>query len=315
MIIGWALSVMMLSHAAPVTVTAKLDSTTLLMGKVTAMHVEVVQDKGMTGFFPLDQRDTINAFVEIAGRTVPDTTDLKNNRIQINRDIILQAFDSGTYVIPPVKYIVGTDTFQSKQLALKVMPVRVDSLSNIHDIKPVVEIPFSLLDKVPGVIARFWWAWLLGILLIAAGVFAYFKWYKKGINPLKVEKKRLPPYEEAMLNLRNLKAQQLWQQGQEKEYFTGLTDILRVYIDRRFHVNAVEMTSTEIIATLRENEETKAVNEQLSMILEIADFVKFAAARPLADDNERAYQRAVDFVEATRPVVEQQPQQEKEVKP
>ena len=92
-----------------------------------------------------------------------------------------------------------------------------------------------------------------------------------------------------------------------------MTDILRVYIDRRFHINAVEMTSSQIIDTLKKNEETKAVNEQLEMILEIADIVKFANARPLADDNEVAYQRAVNFVEATRPVVEQ-PEKKEEVK-
>ena len=118
-----------------------------------------------------------------------------------------------------------------------------------------------------------------------------------------------------MVNLQNLKQRQLWQNGQEKEYFTGLTDILRVYIDRRFHVNAVEMTSTEIIATLKQNDETRAVNEQLSMILEVADFVKFAGARPLADDNEMAFQRALQFVEATKPVVDQTNDNGKEVKP
>ena len=154
------------------------------------------------------------------------------------------------------------------------------------------------------------WLWLLALTLIGAGVWAYRKYYKKGINPLKPTKKRLPPYEEAMINLRNLKAAQLWQQGQEKEYFTGLTDILRVYIDRRFDINAVEMTSSQIIDTLKKNEETKAVNEQLEMILEIADIVKFANARPLADDNEAAYQRAVNFVEATRPVETEKKEEE-----
>ena len=46
--------------------------------------------------------------------------------------------------------------------------------------------------------------------------------------------------------------------------------------------------------------------------VEGTDIVKFANARPLADDNEVAFQRAVNFVEATRPVVE--PEKEKEAK-
>ncbi len=292
-----------------VTFKAKLDSATLLMGKTTALHLEITQDKDARGFFPGEQLDTLNAMVEIAERPAADTTDLGNNRIQINRDLIIQSFDSGMWIIKPIPYVVNGDTAFCNQLTLKVLPVNVSQMKDINDIKPVEDVPFNLLDWLPD----YWWAWLLGLLLIGAGIWAYRKYYKKGINPLKPSKKRLPPYEEAMINLQNLKAAQLWQQGQEKEYFTGLTDILRVYIDRRFHINAVEMTSSQIIDTLKKNEETKAVNEQLEMILEIADIVKFANARPLADDNEVAYQRAVNFVEATRPVVEQ-PEKKEEVK-
>ena len=283
-----------------VTFKAKLDSATLLMGKTTTLHLEITQDKDARGFFPGEQADTLSAMVEIAERPAADTTDLGNNRIQINRDLIIQSFDSGLWVIKPIPYVVNGDTAYCNQLTLKVLPVDVSQMQDIYDIKPVEEVPFNLLDWLPD----YWWAWLLALLLLGAGIWAYRKYYKKGINPLKSVKKRLPPYEEAMLNLRNLKAAQLWQQGQEKEYFTGLTDILRVYIDRRFHINAVEMTSSQIIDTLKKNEETKAVNEQLEMILEIADIVKFANARPLADDNEVAYQRAVNFVEATRPYVQ-----------
>ncbi len=291
-----------------VTFKARLDSASLLMGKTTALHLEITQDKAARGFFPNEQADTLNAMVEIAERLKADTTDLGNNRIQINRDLIIQSFDSGLWVIKPIPYVVNGDTAFCNQLTLKVLPVDVSQMKDIHDIKPVEDVPFNLLDWLPD----YWWAWLLGLLLIGGGIWVYRKYYKKGINPLKPSKKRLPPYEEAMINLQNLKAAQLWQRGQEKEYFTGLTDILRVYIDRRFDINAVEMTSSQIIDTLKKNDETKAVNEQLEMILEVADIVKFANVRPLADDNEVAYQRAVNFVEATRPV--EQPEKKEEVK-
>ena len=291
-----------------VTFKAKLDSATLIMGKTTALHLEITQDKDARGFFVNEQADTLNAMVEIAERPQADTTDLGNNRIQINRDLIIQSFDSGMWIIKPIPYVVNGDTAYSNQLTLKVLPVDVSQMKDVLDIKPVETVPFNLLDWLPD----YWWAWLLGIQLIAGGIWAYHKYYKKGVNPLKTSRKRLPPYEEAMINLQNLKAAQLWQQGQEKEYFTGLTDILRVYIDRRFDINAVEMTSSQIIETLKKNDETRAVNEQLGMILEIADIVKFANARPLADDNEVAYQRAVNFVEATRPV--EQPEKKEEAK-
>ena len=290
-----------------VTFKARLDSATLLMGKTTTLHLEITQDKDARGFFPGEQADTLNAMVEIAERPAADTTDLGNNRIQINRDLIIQSFDSGMWVIKPIPYVVNGDTAYCNQLSLKVMPVDVSKMQDINDIKPVEDVPFNLLDWLPD----YWWAWLIALLLIGAGTWIYIKFHKKGVNPLKPRKRRLPPYEEAMYNLQRLKDAQLWQKGQEKEYFTGLTDILRVYIDRRFDINAVEMTSSQIIDTLKRNEETRAVNEQLEMILEVADIVKFANARPLADDNEVAYQRAVNFVEATRPVVQPVKEEEK----
>lgn len=294
-----------------VQLNAKLDSALLLMGKTTAMHIEIVQDKNVKGYFVEEHADTLNAFVEIAGRPKDDTVDLGNNRIQIKKDLILQSFDSGMYVLPPLRYVVGNDTVKSNQLTLKVLPVKVGNLKDIHDYKPVQEVPFKLFDLVPTFITDYWWVYLIVVVLVLAGLYAYFKWYRKGINPLKHEKKRLPPYEEAVLGLKELKGRNLWQNGQEKEYFTQLTDILRVYIDRRFKVNAVEMTSSQIIAVLKKNEETKAVNEQLKSILEMADFVKFANMKPLADDNEAAYNKAVHFVEETKPAPEPEPEADK----
>ena len=283
-------------------INEKMDSTLLLMGKKTAIHVEVVQDKGQKGFFVNEGVDTLNAFVEVSERLQADTTDLGNDRIQINRDIIVQSFDSGMYVIPAFKYVIGKDTFKSNELTLKVLPVKVDSLPNIHDLKPVAEPPFFFSDYLPEFIVKYWWLIILVLVLIAAGIYAYFKWFKKGELPLRKKEKVIPPYDEAIMKLTQLKSEHLWEAGQEKEYFTRLTDILRNYIDRRFEINAMEMTSSQIIDVLRKNEETMPVNEQLSKILEMADFVKFAKMRPLPEDNEVAYQRALNFVNETKPV-------------
>lgn len=295
------------------TISAKLDSTHVLMGKTIGLHISVVQDRDVNGLMLNLVADTLNAKVEIADKGKADTTALDNNRLQINRDITLQAFDPGTYQLPAILYVVGGDTLRSKEtLTLTVDSIKVDPQGKIKDFKPVAEAPFKLLDWVPDFISDYWWAWLAGLLLLAFGIYAYFKWYKKGINPLKPVKKRLPPYEEAMQALSNLKSRNLWQNGQEKEYYTTLTDILRVYIDRRFGINAVEMTSTQIMDKIRQNEDAHIAKEQLNNVLEIADFVKFANMHTLADDNEIAFQRAVNFVEQTKPLPQPNEEEGKE---
>lgn len=299
--------------AGNTTISAKLDSTHVLMGKTIGLHISVVQDREVNGLMLNLVADTLNAKVEIADKGKADTTALDNNRLQINRDITLQAFDPGTYQLPAILYVVGRDTLRSKEtLTLTVDSIKVDPQGKIKDFKPVAEAPFKLLDWVPDFISDYWWAWLAGLLLLAFGIYAYFKWYKKGINPLKPVKKRLPPYEEAMQALSNLKSRNLWQNGQEKEYYTTLTDILRVYIDRRFGINAVEMTSTQIMDKIRQNEDAHIAKEQLNNVLEIADFVKFANMHTLADDNEIAFQRAVNFVEQTKPLPQPNEEEGKE---
>lgn len=287
--------------AGNTTVTAKIDSVAILMGKQTRLHYQIVQDKGVEGTFVSDNPQLAGPNVEIIGEPHNDTTDLGNNRIQIDRTLIVQSFDSGIWEIPAAKYMVGRDTIFSNALNLKVVPVNVDSMTIVHGYKGTADVPFNLFDYLPDFIYYYWWILVLVLALAAVGYYLYQR-HKNGKPMLKSQKKEIPPFDEAIEALNSLKAAKLWQNGQEKEYFTRLTDILRRYIDRRFGINAVEMTSSQIIDTLRRNEETKAVNEQLKLILEVADFVKFANMRPLPDDSEAAWNRAQYFVNETKPV-------------
>lgn len=290
----------MKSHAGNTIVNVKLDSAKVMMGKTVKLHINIVKDAGSTGII-LGTDSTMLGDIDIVKRDKIHTKTLDNNREEISQTVTLQPFEPGNYDLPPIKYFVNGDTIMSNQEHLVVDSIKVDVKGEIKDYKPIVGVPFKLIDYIPNIIANYWWAWLLGLALLAFLIFAYFKWYKKGINPFKPEKKRLPPYEEAILALNNLKNRQLWQNGQHKEYYSCLTDILRVYIERRFGINAVEMTSSEIMEQIKHNEEALQVKDQLSEVLEIADFVKFAKMQTLADDNEVAFQRTLNFVEQTKP--------------
>ncbi|MBR5030166.1 MAG: cell wall anchor protein [Muribaculaceae bacterium] len=283
-------------------VSMKLDSARVMMGKTVKLHINIVKDKGVTGIL-INNGDSTMAGIDIVAKDQPLVRNADNNRQEIKLDYTLQPFEPGNYELPPVMYVVGDDTLKSNQEKLVVDSIKVDPNGKIKDYKPLAKVPMNLFDFIPSFIADYWWAWLAGLLLVAFGIFAYFRWYKRGINPLKPVKKRLPPYEEAMQALSNLKSRNLWQNGQEKQYYTELTDILRVYIERRFGINAVEMTSTEIMESIKQNKEAHLANEQLNEVLVIADFVKFANMHTLADDNEISFQRAQHFVEQTKPAV------------
>lgn len=283
--------------AQSVLISAKMDSAAIWMGEQTAVKLEIVQEKGANVQLALPG-DTLTHGVEVVSVTPGDTADIKNNRIQINREIIITSFDSGFYFIPPIKCVLGKDTFATGPLSLKVVPVDVDTVKmEIKDIKGVQSPRFVLWDFIPGYV----WIILLVLLIAGAGAYIYIR-YRRRKNSIEIPPElRIPPYERAMQALHQLKEDKLWQGGQEKLYYTRLTDILREYMDNRFSINAMEMTTTEILNALRANKDAKVVEQHMKQVLQVADFVKFAKMHPLADDNEATMRYAVNFVEETKP--------------
>ncbi|MDE6445014.1 MAG: cell wall anchor protein, partial [Muribaculaceae bacterium] len=228
-----------------------------------------------------------------------DTVELGSGRIQLNYEVPVQAFDSGTYRLPEFVYVSQSDSARSNALTLNVIPVKATAEDPIAGFARVAEPENpSVFDNVPDWIADYWWLILI-VLLAAAASWWAFKRYKKEGTVLR-KKPEPTPYETAIRKLKELKAKNLWEQGREKEYFTDLTDILRVYLDRRFGINAMEMTSREIMDHLY-NSDVKDKRDYVRQILSVADFVKFAKVRPLPADSIAAYENAVKFVEETKP--------------
>lgn len=112
---------------------------------------------------------------------------------------------------------------------------------------------------------------------------------------------KIPPHVVANKALIELGHRKLWQKGKIKAYYTALTSILRTYIDGRWGIGAMEMTTDEIILALRDVEMPTASRTQLIEILRTADFVKFAKAEPEGEVNEEAMNQALYFVENTKP--------------
>ncbi len=289
---------MAMSAKGPVSVKASLDSAYILMGKQTLLKVDVVEDNDIDGRFINHAGDTITGNVEIIKNL---TADLGSGRREIRRELVIQSFDSGLYTLPPFLYVSGNDTFASNALVLKVIPVPVDTLKTIHDYEGVVKPATRIWDYIPDFIVDYWWIYL-AVIVVAAAILIWFVYFRgKKSLPLIPKKKPVPPYEAAMLELNKLKNEKLCESGHEKEYYTRLTEILRVYLYRRFGINAMEMTSTQILDRIKSNSEAKPSAPIMQQILEMADFVKFAKVRPLPDDNVKAFNNAVKFVEDTKP--------------
>lgn len=294
--------------AGPVQVTATVDSVDVMQGALRKVDLEVIQPRALVARWLTDPVDSAHRFVEIQpGVEINwsgpvDTTDLGNDRLQLRRTVLVQPWDSGEVVINNLAIVSGIDTFRSNPIVLKVYTADVDTMTTVHDMMPYAVQKRHFWDWVPDWLYNYWWAYLLGLLAIAGGIAAYIIRRKGGLGQmLATPVKPIPPYEKAITQLNILRTRQLCEKGQEKEYYTELTEILRQYLEGRFGINAMEMTTPQIKRAVYATVPEKSASSMMNEILEMADYVKFARLRPLPEDNARAFSQAMQFVENTKP--------------
>lgn len=302
---------------------ADVDSATMLQGSKATLTVDFTGPLAKGAAILIDPPESREVEIEPVKQETSDK-DLGNNRRQLQQQFTVQIFDSGLYTMPRILCISGNDTVIAPSPVIKVDPIPLDSANvieengkpvdlKIHDYSDIASIDSKFLDFLPDWTQKYFW-FIVAALLVAAGfIFVYMKWLRHGRIPLMPVKKPTPPYELAVKKLNELQGRQLWQQGAEKEYYTQLTDILRTYLNGRFGINAMEMTTPQIMAALSENKDIATEYSALvNSVLNEADFVKFAKARPLADENQRAFDDAVQFVELTKPVEKPEEENDKE---
>ncbi|MBD5230170.1 MAG: hypothetical protein HDS69_09090 [Bacteroidales bacterium] len=310
--------------AARPTVKMSIDSASILMGRTASLQL-TVNDENASGNPQLILRPDSAAIAQNGAAQGEDAEkimlltpgvevvdgyqnpaldkDASDGRNMLRSIIKIQSFDSGDYIIPPVLYTNGHDTVLSNSVALRVYPV--DTITAASDLAPMSTImpPFKrkLVDYLPDWLVDNWLYIVIGLLIILGGICAYLLLTRK-VTIRMPQKKQEPPYNVAIAKLARLKEEQLCEHGMQKEYYTRLTDILREYLERRFGINAMEMTSTQIRKALYDSKDEIMSKELVEHVLEIADFVKFAKAQPLGDDNVKAFESARRFVEDTKPV-------------
>jgi len=214
----------------------------------------------------------------------------------------LQPDMAGSYIIPAfsVTYAGAAGAQQelkSAQLFIEVKSVLNDqkqgASKTIRDIKPPQDIPWS-----PG--KPLIYGLLIAVLLIAAGAILFYYAGKKKSRPPASPK---PAHIRAFEELEQLTREQLIEKGIVREYYFRLSDIFRRYIERRFHIPAVERTTEEIMPDIvRLPSCGSAVKAETREILRYADLVKFARFCPDRKTPDNDYQRVVRVIEETKEV-------------
>lgn len=150
----------------------------------------------------------------------------------------LNTFVSGDFLIAPqqVNAVVGSDTVKvsTDPVAVKVSTRTTGEEEDIIEVEDPLDDP-----RLPQ------WLYIVLIvvgvlLLVFLGWFLHKKFAKAGAAP------RLPPYEEAVLALKELRQKNYLAEGNQGDYFMALGFITRRYIERRFEVDILDATVAEL---------------------------------------------------------------------
>jgi hypothetical protein len=187
------------------------------------------------------------------------------------------------------------DTLHTRPIALQIRSLPMDT--TIRDIKANMRTPVNVQEVFP---------YFLGLLALALVVIAIIFIIKK-VRAKDPEKAVVIPSEPAeviaLRELEQLRVEKPWIQKQVKIYYISLTDILRHYIERRYHIMALEQTTDEILKDLKKAGSKADTLEKLASILKLADLVKFAKLIPGEVENGTQVEEAIVFVKNTSAAV------------
>ena len=289
------------AQSQPPRVTARFVPDSIAIGDRFELEITVDKDQLQLVDFPVFEGGKLTDQIEIVEELPVDTLSHEGRRMRLGKRYRLTTFEEGVHPVGrfPTLYIDKNivDTLHSvDSLVLQVGTFEIDTTTmTIRDVKPTMGAPLRF-GEISG-----WLGWgLLALLAIALIIWRIVS-LRRNLTMFGKPKPVDPPHVAAIRALEILHNQKLWQNNKHKQYYTRLTDIVREYLDGRYGIPAMEMTTDETLEELARWEIPAAHFANLRDMLSMADLVKFAKFVPDDDENETAYTHAYYFVENTKP--------------
>lgn len=277
----------------PVQLKALVDKKEIQIGDELTYILLVQADKNIEVEFPTLLSEQLGLFVVKDFGLVK--RDFFNQRI-LKQWYRLNTYHTGEHTISKVeiryrrKNQLEWHTLSANQVKVKVKSLlETDSkILKIRDIRGPKDIwDFKFFSWI--MIS------LLLLFIIAAGIFFSLK------KRFYAAKTTEPAHVIALQALEALARKNYLKQNQIKLYYTELSDIVRHYLENRFHLRAPHMSTEEFL--LQAKEESSLTTEQKALLREFlttCDLVKFAKHTPTEDEANFSFQAAKRMIEQTK---------------
>lgn len=238
--------------------------------------------------------------IEIIDGWTLDTLKLRSRKAELDLEgsIVITSFDEGSYSLPDITVrrvspdgTADTLVFAGKKLEVRSMPVDTVTYKP-HDIKGQMRYPLTFKEVLPYLLA----VQVVALLTILAVAMVMDRRKKKAGAGQSSE----PPYIVALKKLDHYRGNKYWAPEKQKQFYSGITDVLREYIAARFGIGAMEMTTAEIFGSLKDCKDIpQPILDEAKNLFVMSDLVKFAKMTVADEDNVKAVPSAVRFVTTT----------------
>ena len=286
-------------HSQDVIVNGKITTDSILTGHPFDYSLDIRMPKGYIINWN-ELKDTLNKSVEVISRSEIKEQPIDNSSdILLTQHLTLTSFDTGYVEIPSIgiKYYKSAKdtsvyTSYTDYMYVYVEAAAIDTTMAYRPIKTPIKQNITIEETVPfvggGII-------LAGLVLLIIYIVRRLR-KKTNIEEEEV-KPQIPAIVTAREKMAQLKESNLWQSGKYKDYYTDLTGIAREYLEGQFNIDAIEMTSDEILDEVRKIQLDNLIFSKLQNTLITSDLVKFAKATPSPAENENAFKDINSFIE------------------
>jgi hypothetical protein len=272
-----------------------VDTTLVTVGARISMTVMVEHAVGARVMWP-DSLD-LTPFELIEAQAIPSTTE--GGRARSSAILTMAAFELGELEIPSFDVQVlgpgeAAETLSTDRFGIEVVSVGADESGDIRGIRGPLGIPVGVVTVS---------LWLLLLLFVLAAVYGLYRRSQRS-GEGDTQESGPPPrpaHEVALEAIAGIEASPMLERGQVKEYHIDVSEVLRTYVEARFRVPSLEMTTREVVRGLRAVGAEGQFIDGFRRFLDQCDMVKFAKVRPTIEASREVLTLGRDLVTGSVP--------------
>ncbi|MGI9527067.1 MAG: hypothetical protein ACR2MS_08170 [Weeksellaceae bacterium] len=276
-----------------------LNPEVILIGDTASLQITVTVDSRQLVEMP-QLGDSLTPYLEISH--IKTDSLQRGNNLNIIQNITLTGFEPGEFLVKALPIKIDGKIYQSKSYTIQIKDIEVDqNRQGLFPIKPIMEQDITWWERNQ----KYIYYIIAGVVLALIILLILWLYFKEKRKSKYISTPLLPPYEEALENLKKLDKEAYLDSHKYYEYYSDLSFILRRYFERRFNFSALALLSSDLPPLMKQKEYLTATEAtELTTFLKDADYTKYARKIPSEEKHVHYRKWVEEIIYKTRPLLE-----------